>query len=170
VKTEEEWRLQEELFAGFVALALELDLPLNVHSRSAGRRAIALLKERGARRVLMHAFDGKASAALEGVREGYCFSVPPLHPPLAAEAEAGRGAAAGVPGPGDRLPRARPDPSTRNEPESLVIPCREIAGSRGSPWRRWPGSPRTTPAASSPGHSRWTIHERDRESVQRECP
>ena len=131
VKTEEEWRLQEELFAGFVALALELDLPLNVHSRSAGRRAIALLKERGARRVLMHAFDGKASAALEGVREGYCFSVPPsiLRSPqkqklvgalplecLVLETDS---------------PVLGPDPSTRNEPESLVIPCREIARLKG---------------------------------------
>jgi TatD DNase family protein len=69
--------LQQEIFAGFVELSKELDLPLNVHSRSAGHHAIALLLARGARRVLLHAFDGKASKALPAVEAGYFFSVPP---------------------------------------------------------------------------------------------
>lgn len=69
--------LQREIFAGFVELSKEIDLPLNVHSRSAGHHAIALLLERGARRVLLHAFDGKASKAMPAVEAGYCFSVPP---------------------------------------------------------------------------------------------
>ena len=68
---------QRELFLRFVDLALELDLPLNVHSRSAGRQTIAVLLERGARRVQMHAFDGKASTARPAVEAGYYFSVPP---------------------------------------------------------------------------------------------
>ncbi len=69
--------LQRELFLRFVDLALELDLPLNVHSRSAGRQTIAALLERGAHRVQMHAFDGKASTARPAVEAGYFFSVPP---------------------------------------------------------------------------------------------
>ena len=60
-----------------MTLSNELDLPLNVHSRSWGRHTIAFLRERGARRVLMHAFDGRAVAALEGVQTGYFFSIPP---------------------------------------------------------------------------------------------
>lgn len=72
-----EQELQHEIFARFVALALELDLPLNVHSRSAGRATIALLLERGARRVQLHAFDGRAAAALPAAEAGYFFSVPP---------------------------------------------------------------------------------------------
>jgi TatD DNase family protein len=70
-------RRQRELFLRFVDLALELDLPLNVHSRSAGRQSIAALLERGARRVQMHAFDGKISSARPAVEAGYYFSVPP---------------------------------------------------------------------------------------------
>ena len=65
--------LQREIFAGFVDLALELDLPLNVHSRSAGRQAIELLLERGARRVQMHAFDGRAAKALPGIHSQPLF-------------------------------------------------------------------------------------------------
>jgi TatD DNase family protein len=77
VQEEAQWELQREIFAGFIALARELNLPLNVHSRSAGRQTIALLLERGAARVQMHAFDGKSSAALPAVEAGFFFSVPP---------------------------------------------------------------------------------------------
>ncbi len=68
---------QRALFARFIDLSLELDLPLNVHSRSAGRHAVAMLLERGARRVQLHAFDGKAAAALPAVEAGFFFSIPP---------------------------------------------------------------------------------------------
>jgi TatD DNase family protein len=69
--------LQAEIFRLFIDLAAELDLPLNVHSRSAGREAVALLLDKGARRVQLHAFDGKASSALPAVEAGYFFSIPP---------------------------------------------------------------------------------------------
>ncbi len=77
VKDEAELELQREIFERMIALSLELDLPLNVHSRSAGHHAIAVLLERGATRVQLHAFDGKASRAMVAVEAGYFFSVPP---------------------------------------------------------------------------------------------
>ncbi len=77
VKTEEEKTLQREIFQQFIALSRETGLPLNVHSRSAGRHAIALLLENQAVKVQMHAFDGKYGAAMAGVEAGFYFSIPP---------------------------------------------------------------------------------------------
>ena len=77
VKEEPDKKLQSEIFKGFIDLAKELDLPLNVHSRSAGRHAVSLLLECNAVKVQMHAFDGKASAALPALEAGYFFSIPP---------------------------------------------------------------------------------------------
>lgn len=77
VREERDLARQREIFALFVDLSIELDLPLNVHSRSAGRHAIDLLRERGAKRVQLHAFDGRAARAEPAVEAGYFFSVPP---------------------------------------------------------------------------------------------
>jgi TatD DNase family protein len=76
-KEQEQRERQREVLGFFVELALEVDLPLNVHSRSAGRHVIEFLRECGARRVHLHAFDAKASTALAGVEAGYYFSIPP---------------------------------------------------------------------------------------------
>lgn len=69
--------LQRAALTRLADLAVALDLPLNVHSRSAGHHTLDLLLGRGARRVLMHAFDGKAGHARRGAEAGYVFSIPP---------------------------------------------------------------------------------------------
>jgi len=127
VKEDEKKALQRETFIAFIDLSRELDLPLNVHSRSAGRHAVALLLENNAVRVQMHAFDGKASAALPAVEAGYFFSVPPSivrsrqkqklvrHLPLSClivETDS---------------PVLGPDPKTRNEPANLIHSVEAIA-------------------------------------------
>jgi len=77
VKEAPDRELQREILKLFIELSKELNLPLNIHSRSAGRHAIALLLENTAARVQMHAYDGKAGAALPAVEAGYFFSIPP---------------------------------------------------------------------------------------------
>jgi TatD DNase family protein len=77
VKDDADRERQRDIFTTFVNLSVELDLPLNVHSRSAGRHAIELLLANGARRVQLHAFDGKFAAARPAVEAGYFFSIPP---------------------------------------------------------------------------------------------
>lgn len=77
VQDEEGRTTQREIFRRFIRLALRVDLPLNVHSRSAGRPTIDLLLAEGARRVQLHAFDGRPQTALPAVEAGYFFSIPP---------------------------------------------------------------------------------------------
>lgn len=127
VQGEEDREIQRRILGQFVALSLELDLPLNVHSRSAGHYTIDFLLELEAQRVQMHAFDGKASRALAGVEAGFFFSVPPSVVRSAQKQKLVR-----------RLPLScllletdspvlGADPHERNEPANLVIALEAIA-------------------------------------------
>lgn len=119
--------IQKAIFRRFVRLAIELDLPLNVHSRSAGREAVNLLLEEGASRVQMHAFGGRAAKALPGVEAGWFFSIPPsiVHsrqkqklvkalPPSCLLVETDS-------------PVLGPDRDARNEPANAVLSLQAIA-------------------------------------------
>ena len=68
---------QRRVFKEFIELSKSLDLPLIIHSRSAGKYALEMLFEMRAERVIMHAFDGAAKHALKAVERGYMFSIPP---------------------------------------------------------------------------------------------
>lgn len=127
VKEEDQQAVQRDIFRQFIELARELDLPLNVHARSAGRHAIALLLESGAHNVQMHSFDGKASSARPAVEAGYFFSIPasiwrsrqkqklvkqlPLSC-LLVESDS---------------PVLAPNPNDRNEPANVVLVIEAIA-------------------------------------------
>jgi TatD DNase family protein len=64
-------------FLTLIRIAEEMKLPIQVHSRSAGKAAIAILEKANADLVHMHAFDAKASIARMASRElGYYFSIP----------------------------------------------------------------------------------------------
>lgn len=127
VQDPEQQEIQRQIFRRFIDLSNELELPLNVHSRSAGRHAIAFLREHGAKRVLLHAFDGRASAATTGVELGYYFSIPPSIVRSPQKQKLVRHL------PLDRLllesdaPVLGPDPTARNEPKNIRLACEAIA-------------------------------------------
>ncbi|KXS12287.1 Metallo-dependent hydrolase [Gonapodya prolifera JEL478] len=69
---------QKEVFRRVVRCAMDADLPVNCHSRSAGKYTIEILGEElnvPPHRAILHAFDG--SNALATVSLGYFLSVPP---------------------------------------------------------------------------------------------
>jgi TatD DNase family protein len=108
-------------------LSRELDLPLNVHSRSAGRPAVAALLGYGAARVQLHAFDGRYGAAMPAVEAGYFFSVPPS----IIRSEQKRKLVRQLPLTSLLVetdsPVLGPDPRARNEPANAVIAVKTIA-------------------------------------------
>jgi TatD DNase family protein len=126
-KTDEEKQTQKDVFIRLIEAAKELDLPLNIHSRSAGHYVIELLKEHKVKKVCMHAFDGKAKYAVDGFNSGYFFSIPtsvvhsqqkiklvknlPLEAML-AETDA---------------PVLSPFPDTRNEPKNIIKVIEKIS-------------------------------------------
>ncbi len=127
---------QRIVFARFIELGRQLDLPLNIHSRSAGRHAIAMLLERNARRVQLHAFDGKLSAALPAVEAGYFFSVPPSIVRSRQKQKLVKGLPLSCLLLETDSPVLGPEPGTRNAPANINCPggyCRhqEPAHCRG---------------------------------------
>ena len=77
VRDHKEREEQEAAFRRMISLADELTLPIQIHSRSAGAKAIAVLEDCEATSVHMHAFDGKSSHARRASRElDYYFSIP----------------------------------------------------------------------------------------------
>jgi len=57
-------------------LADELDIPVVIHSRSAGKYCINTLIEMKAKKVLMHAYDGSIKDARRAWENGFYFSIP----------------------------------------------------------------------------------------------
>jgi TatD DNase family protein len=127
VKEDAGKEIQRDIFKGFIALSKELDLPLNVHSRSAGRHAVALLLESGAARVQMHAFDGKASAALPAAEAGYFFSIPPSVVRSRQKQKLVKNLPLSSILVETDSPVLGPDPNERNEPANIKVSVKAIA-------------------------------------------
>ena len=128
VRDHQERELQESCLRNLIALAKELNLPIQVHSRSAGRRALEVLDSCDASKVHMHAFDGKSSLARKASRDlGFYFSIPtsvvrsPQKRKLVKAVDI------------ERLlietdsPVLGPDKSKRNVPANLPVALKEVA-------------------------------------------
>jgi TatD DNase family protein len=127
IKEERDREIQQQIFAGFINLSLELDLPLNVHSRSAGRHAVALLMERGAKKVQLHAFDGKYGAAMPAVEAGYFFSVPPSVARSQQKQKLVKQLPLSCLIVETDSPVLGPIPNERNEPKHIIVAVEKIA-------------------------------------------
>ena len=127
VKEEPQRELQKEIFKSFISLSKELNLPLNIHSRSAGRHAVALLLEGSAVKVQMHAFDGKASAALPAIEAGYFFSIPPSVVRSRQKQKLVRNLPLNCLLVETDSPVLGPEPKERNEPANVRISINAIA-------------------------------------------
>ncbi|XP_018431725.1 PREDICTED: putative deoxyribonuclease tatdn3-A [Nanorana parkeri] len=118
--------------------AKQWDLPVNVHSRSAGRQTIEFLKEQGIEKALLHNFAGRPSAALDGVKAGYFFSFPPAVTKNNQREKVIRQ----IPLENICLetdsPALGPNREERNVPWNIHIPCEYIAQVKGlSPETVW---------------------------------
>ena len=76
VREEKSRELQIRLLKEWIGFSEEIDLPLVIHSRSAGKYVIQILLNRGFKRVIMHAYDGRAGWAVKAAEEGIYFSIP----------------------------------------------------------------------------------------------
>jgi len=133
VKEEKDRELQREIFKGFIQLAAEVDLPLNVHTRSAGRQAIDLLLHSGAARVQLHAFDGRASTALPAVEAGYFFSIPPSVVRSRQKQKLVKQLPLTCLLVETDSPVLGPEPGSRNEPATLLLAAKAIAEIKSLP-------------------------------------
>jgi TatD DNase family protein len=70
------WERQEESFRALVALAIEADKAVIIHTRKRERRALEILREMGAKRVDWHCFGGKLKLAREIAEAGHWLSIP----------------------------------------------------------------------------------------------
>ncbi len=132
VRDHDERDLQERAFRSLIALAIELRLPVQVHSRSAGAKALEVLCSENAELVQMHAFDGKASLARAASRDlGYYFSIPTSVVRSPQKMKLAKAVSI------DRLlletdsPVLGVDRNSRNEPANIGIALKEVARIRG---------------------------------------
>ncbi len=131
VKEASEREIQKEIFGMFIDLSLEIDLPLNVHSRSAGRHTVAMLLERNAHKVQLHAFDGKASAAMPAVEFGCFFSIPPSVVRSRQKQKLVKQLPLSCLLIETDSPVLGPSPGDRNEPANAVVVIRAISKIKG---------------------------------------
>jgi TatD DNase family protein len=73
---EPHWEAQEAAFRRLVALAMDADKAVIIHTRKRERRALEILVEMGAKRVNWHCFGGKLNLARSIAEQGHYLSIP----------------------------------------------------------------------------------------------
>lgn len=69
---------QINVFRRFLQIAKEKSIPVIVHSRKAEKEVLDALMKESMKRVILHCFTGKINLALQGEKQGYFFSIPPI--------------------------------------------------------------------------------------------
>jgi TatD DNase family protein len=126
---------QKALFKRHLSLAAELDKPVVIHCRDAHEDTRAILRESGARRVVLHCFSGSREDARAYIEMGFYLSV--AGPITFKNAQALRDAIRSAPL--DRLlvetdcPYLAPAPNRgkRNEPAWVLYTAAEVARVHG---------------------------------------
>ncbi|MBM3232741.1 TatD family deoxyribonuclease [Candidatus Pacearchaeota archaeon] len=67
---------QKKIFTKFIALSIELDMPIIIHSRKAEKECIELLEKCNAMKVIMHCFCGKWKLVERIQKNGWFLTVP----------------------------------------------------------------------------------------------
>lgn len=133
IRDHRERELQENFFRRSIRLALKKDLPIVVHSRSAGRAALQVLYSEGIKRVLMHAFDGKSGDAIKAAERGFYFSIPTS----VVYSQQKQKLVRNLPIESLMLetdsPVLSPIRGSRNEPANLIYALRKVAEIKGLP-------------------------------------
>ncbi len=70
------WAPQEEAFRALVAIAMEADKAIIIHTRKRERRALEILEEMGATKVDWHCFGGRVKLARRIAEAGHWLSIP----------------------------------------------------------------------------------------------
>lgn len=131
-------QVQHAVFRAQLALALERDLPVVIHTREAEEDTLRLIAEEGHGKLrgVFHCFTGDADAAARALATGFFISIPGVA--TFPKAESLRTAAAGAPA--DRLlvetdsPYLAPVPyrGQRNEPAYVAQVVEQLAAVRGT--------------------------------------
>lgn len=125
------WERQEQVFRELVALAMEADKPIIIHTRRRERRTFEILKEMGARRVDWHCFGSRVKLARQIAEHGHYLSIPAN----VVRVESFRRMIETLPR--DRIlletdcPYLSPEPGTLNEPANVVHTVRFAAQAWG---------------------------------------
>lgn len=119
--------IQKKCFGKLIDLALELDVPLIVHSRKAELEVIELLEEKKAKKVIMHCFMGKKKLVERIRKNAWTFSMPVILLKLQQFQDIVKDTPLGQLLTETDSPYLGLEPGLRNEPANVALTIKKIA-------------------------------------------